>query len=71
MEMNAFSFCRNNGWKHGQGTNNCTKMAGNNLAENAKNASKSIGPICLPKPKSSGFKQYWIKLLISTAVAEF
>jgi len=31
-------------------------MAGNDLAENAKNASESIGPICLPKLKSSGFQ---------------
>jgi hypothetical protein len=43
----------NNG-KHGQGTH-CTKMGADSWVENAPNAPEFICPICLPKPKSSGF----------------
>ena len=49
----------NNG-KHGQGTH-CTKMGNDSLAENTPNAPEFICPICLPKPKSSGFQ--WKKAL--------
>ena len=38
--------------KHGQGTHSI-KMGADNLAENAP---ELICPICLPKPKSSGFQ---------------
>ena len=44
----------NNG-KHGQGTH-CTKMGADSLAENTPNAPEFICPICMPKPKSSGFQ---------------
>ena len=44
----------NNG-KHGQGTH-CTKMGADGLAQNTPIASEFICPICLPKPKSSGFQ---------------
>ena len=47
-------FCRNNG-KHGQGTH-CTKMGADSLAEYTPNDPEFICPICLPKPKSSGFQ---------------
>ena len=38
----------------GQGAH-YTQMGADSLAENAENASEFICPICLPKPKSSGF----------------
>ena len=41
--------------KHEQGTL-CTKMGADSLAENTLNAQEFISPICLPKPKSSGFR---------------
>ena len=41
--------------KHGQGTH-CTKMGADGWAENTPNAPEFICPICLPKPKSSGFQ---------------
>ena len=41
--------------KHGQGTHN-TKMGTVSSAENTPNALKFICPICLPKPKSLGFR---------------
>ena len=44
----------NNG-KHGQGTH-YTKMGADSLTENTENAPELICPICLPKPKSSGFQ---------------
>ena len=45
----------NNG-KHGQGTH-CTKMGAEySLTKNTPNAPEFIRPICLPKPKSSGFQ---------------
>ena len=51
--------CRNKGWlndgKHGQGTH-WTKKGADSLAENNPNAPKFICPICLPKPKNSGFQ---------------
>ena len=34
----------------------CTKMGADSLAENTQNAPEFICPICLPKPKSSGFQ---------------
>ena len=40
---------------HGQGTH-CTKMSANSSAENNSNAPEFICPICLPKPKGSGFQ---------------
>ena len=50
---------RNKGWlndgKHGQGTH-WTKKGADSLAENNPNAPKFICPICLPKPKNSGFQ---------------
>ena len=33
-----------------------TKMGADSLAENTPNAPEFICPICLPKPKSSGFQ---------------
>jgi hypothetical protein len=44
----------NNG-KHEQGKN-FTKMGVDSLAENTPNAPEFIRPICLLKPKSSGFQ---------------
>ena len=41
--------------KHGQGTHS-TKMGANKSAENTPNAPEFIWPICLPKPKNSGFQ---------------
>ena len=35
---------------------NFTKIGADSLAENTPNASQFIYPICLPKPKSSGFQ---------------
>ena len=40
--------------KHGQGTHHA-KMGADSSAENTSNATKFIGPICLPKPKSFGY----------------
>ena len=37
-------------------TNLSTKMGADKLAENTPNAPKFIGPNCLPKPKSLGFR---------------
>ena len=34
----------------------CTKMGADSVAENSQNAPEFIWPICLPKPKSSGFQ---------------
>ena len=46
-------FCNNR--KHGRRTR-CTKMGADGLAENTPNAPELICPICLPKPKNSGFQ---------------
>ena len=34
-----------------------TKMGPDNLAENTLNPPEFISPICLPKPKNSGFQR--------------
>ena len=41
--------------KHGQGTH-CNKMGADSSTENTPNAPEFICPICLLKPKSSGFQ---------------
>ena len=61
-EYKGLVFFRNNGWimgKHGQGTH-CTKMGAGSSAENAP---EFICPICLPKPKSSGFQRLDVRSL--------
>ena len=45
----------NNNGNHGQGTH-CNKMGADSFAENTPNAWEFICPICLPKPKCSGFQ---------------
>ena len=42
--------------KHGQGIH-CTQMGADSSAENTPNAPEFMSPICLPKPKSSGFQE--------------
>ena len=39
-----------------KGLTHCTKMGADSLAENTPNAPEFICPVCLPKPKSSGFQ---------------
>ena len=66
FEYKGLVFFRNNGlvmetmeWfnngNHGQGTHS-TKMGADSSVENTPNAPKFICPICLPKPKRSGFQ---------------
>ena len=44
-----------NNEKHGEGTY-CNKMGTDSKAQNTPNAPEFIFPICLLKPKSSGFQ---------------
>jgi hypothetical protein len=41
--------------KHGEGTH-CAKMGADSLAKNIPNGPEVICPICLTKPKTSGFQ---------------
>ena len=48
-------FCRNNSWIM-ENMDKGMRMGADSLAENTPNAPEFICPICLPKPKSSGFQ---------------